>query len=292
MILAAVLAGVVLLGGGGGDARGLPGSLVNRPSATAAGDFIDVTGRRGARAAADETAATDAGARRWRSITAHGCTDRDGRVVPNIEDLCTGNPLVHVMLCDPADWTPPRWRSYLDPGATGWSPWEQVDYGTCPADRVPALTVEDFRRLPLPAPTLVLQPDRGWVLVNIETIVRTDPAPVVLTTELLGHRLEVEARPDTFTYDFGDGSEPLVTRDPGRPYPDFTTHHVYERPGEVTIALTTTWTGRYRLVGTEEWFDVAGTARTTTTSAPFTVEERTSRLVDGLCTDVPRPPDC
>ena len=61
---------------------------------------------------------------------------------------------------------------------------------------------------------------------------------------------------------------------------------------EVAITLTTTWTGRYRLVGTEEWSDVAGTALTPTTGAPFTVEERTSRLVDGLCTDVPRPPDC
>lgn len=292
MISAVVLVLIGLLAGSDGEARGLGGSLLNRQSATATGNFIDVTAGRGERAEAQESAASTPGARRWTSITAHGCTDRDGRVVPNIDDLCTGNPLVHVMLCDPADWTPPRWRSYLDPGTAGWSRWEQVDYGTCPADRVPALTAEDFRRLPLPTPTLVMQPDRGWVLVNIETIVRTDPAPVLLTTELLGHRLEVEARPSTFTYDFGDGSEPLVTRDPGRPYPDFTTHHVYEQPGEVAITLTTTWTGRYRLVGTEEWSDVAGTARTTTTGAPFTVEERTSRLVDSLCTDVPTPPDC
>lgn len=270
----------------------LPGGTTDQIDAAAGDSHIDVAGQRSRRQAADEAAATDPGARRWRSVIAYGCTDLEGRVVPNIDGLCTGNPLAHVMLCDPADWTPPRWRSSLDPGATEWSRWEQVDYGTCPADRVPALTADDFRRLPLPAPTLVMQPDRGWVLVNIETIVRTDPAPVLLTTELLGHQLEVEARPSTFTYDFGDGSEPLVTRDPGRPYPDFTTHHVYEQPGEVAITLTTTWTGRYRLVGTEEWSDVAGTAVTTTTGAPFTVEERTSRLVDGLCTDVPTPPDC
>ncbi|MCC2313406.1 hypothetical protein LJN51_04205 [Cellulomonas sp. zg-B12] len=212
---------------------------------------------------------------------------------PDVDGLCDdGLPSVYVMQCDPADWQLPRWRSYRDPGASAWSPWEQVDYGTCPADRVPAMTAEDFRRLPLPAPTLVMQPEGDWVLVNIETIVRTDPTPVVLTTDLLGYQVEVEARPAVFAYNFGDGSEPLVTRDPGSAWPDFTTHHVYERPGQASITLTTTWTGRYRLVGTDDWLDVAGTARTTTTGPAFRIEERTSRLVADLCTDRPTPPDC
>ncbi|UZN03492.1 hypothetical protein [Cellulomonas sp. S1-8] len=222
-----------------------------------------------------------------------GCTRGVEGVAPDIDGLCSaGVPLVHVMLCDPADWQPPRWRSYLDPGATAWSPWEQVDYGTCPADRVPAMTAEDFRRLPLPAPTLVMQPEGDWVLVNIETVVRTDPTPVVLVTDLLGHQLEVEARPSLFTYDFGDGSDPLVTRDAGKAWPDFTTHHVYEAPGQAAITLTTTWTGRYRLVGTQDWLEVSGTAQTSTAGQPFRIEERTSRLVTDLCTDRPKPPDC
>ena len=54
----------------------------------------------------------------------------------------------------------------------------------------------------------------------------------------------------------------------------------------------TTWKGRYRVDGTTVWRDVNGTATTSTTSAPFTVEERRSRLVDDLCTDIPQPDDC
>lgn len=46
------------------------------------------------------------------------------------------------------------------------------------------------------------------------------------------------------------------------------------------------------VLGTTQWRDVVGTAETSATSAPFTVEERRSRLVSGLCTNVPRPDDC
>ena len=279
----------------GPPSNGLPGSTRTQIAAAADSGYVDLVGDRSQRQRAEEAdpATQAATGRRWRSVNAIGCTRGLQPAAPDVDGLCDdGLPSVYVMQCDLADWQLPRWRSYLDPGASEWSPWEQVDYGTCPADRVPAMTAEDFRRLPLPAPTLVKQPEGDWVLVNIETIVRTDPAPVVLTTDLLGYQVEVEARPGVFTYDFGDGSEPLVTRDAGSAWPDFTTHHVYEQPGQASITLTTTWTGRYRLVGTEDWLDVAGTARTTTTGPAFRIEERTSRLVADLCTDRPTPPDC
>jgi hypothetical protein len=40
------------------------------------------------------------------------------------------------------------------------------------------------------------------------------------------------------------------------------------------------------------WHDVNGTAETSVVGAPFTVEERRSRLVSSLCTDIPKPDDC
>lgn len=255
---------------------------------------IDLRAERSQRQLIDEARSAQAPSeRRYRSVQTFGCTLfwEGSRIVPDVDGLCDdGTPLVYASTCE--GWEPPWWRTVLEPGAAAWSPWERLDLGSCPADRLPAMTAEDFRRLALPAPVLRTQPAGDWVLVNIETVVMTDATPVVLTTDLLGVPVEVEARPTLFTYDFGDGSEPLVTRDAGRPWPDVTTYHVYERPGTAAITLTTTWSGRYRAIGASEWSDVAGTATTTTTGAPFRVEERTSRLVSGLCTDRPAPPDC
>ena len=183
----------------------------------------------------------------------------------------------------------PTWRQWTYPdGST--SDWEPLDQGSC-EPVLPVLTVEDSRSLPIPAPVLQLQPDRGWVLVNIETIVMTDPAPLPLRTALAGFGVDVEAIPTRYSYDIGDGHT-LDTRSPGARYPDHDTFHEYEQPGTYAITLTTEWAGRYRVDGDPTWRDVTGTATTSATSPPFTAEERTSRLVDSLCTDVPIPPDC
>jgi hypothetical protein len=176
--------------------------------------------------------------------------------------------------------------------AEPWSAWVPLNIGGCPADLLPVLTEADFRRLPLAPPALHLQPDRGWALVNKELIVTTERTEQTLRTELLGRGIDVVATPDTFTYDFGDGSSDLVTRSAGHPYPDHDTFHVYTGLGTVQVTLTTTWQGRYRVDGTTQWREVVGTAQTSATSAPFTVEERRSRLVAGLCTDTPKPADC
>ncbi|WP_207800001.1 hypothetical protein [Cellulomonas wangleii] len=183
------------------------------------------------------------------------------------------------------------WRRERATAASPWGEWTDIDAGGCGVDLLPVLTAEDFRRLPLPAPPLTLQPDRGWVLVNIETIVYTDPAPVTLRTELLGYGVTVEATPRSWTYDFGDGHT-LRTTSPGRPHPQHDVFHEYEHPGTTAITSTAEWTGRYQVDGSAVWRDVDGTATTTATTTPFTVEERTSRLVGDLCTDRPTPPDC
>lgn len=185
----------------------------------------------------------------------------------------------------------PMWRQQRTSPAAPWGPWEQIDDGGCGVDLLPELTVADFRLLPLPAPGLTMQPDRGWVLVNIPTVVTTDPSPVTLRTELLGYGVTVEATPTSWTYDFGDGHT-LTTTSPGRPYPHHDLAHEYEAPGTAAITLTASWTGRYQVDGTTVWRDITGTATTTTTSAPFTVEEVTSRLVSTHCNTRPKPDDC
>ncbi|WP_263732393.1 hypothetical protein [Cellulomonas sp. SG140] len=213
---------------------------------------------------------------------------------PALPGCAANNATRRPLVCDAGQPTLPLWRQTRPAATVPWTglPWTMVRGYGCPEDVVPPMTAEDFRRLPLPAPTLNVQPARSWVLVNKETIVYTDPAVVHLTTDLLGYPMEVEATPSRFTYDFGDGSAPLITTSPGAPWPHHDTSHVYRRLGTRTITLTTTWTGRYRVVGTTVWHDVAGTATTTATSAPFDVQELRAHLVAGTCTEHPDDPGC
>ncbi|WP_225753147.1 PKD domain-containing protein [Actinotalea sp. Marseille-Q4924] len=178
----------------------------------------------------------------------------------------------------------PLFRRPTDP-TTGLftGPWEQVDDGGCPEDPAVtvAMTAEDFRRLPLVPSTPSYQPVDGRGLVNKPLIVYTDPAPQTLATTVLGVPVTVRATPVQYAWDFGDGASPLVTTDPGAPYPDDTVSRPYAVPGEYAVRLTTTWRGEFRVSGTGPWTPVDGTA--TTTSAPFTatVEEAIPRLVAG-----------
>ncbi|WP_456818552.1 hypothetical protein [Cellulomonas sp. URHB0016] len=188
----------------------------------------------------------------------------------------------------------PLWRQTRASITDSWAglPWTLAIGYSCPEDAVPTMTEADFRRLPLPPPVLRMEPDQGWVLVNIDTIVMTDPTPQSFRTDLLGYGVDVIATPTTFDYDFGDDLDGLVTTSPGHPWPHQDTAHVYQSTGTRQITLTTTWTGRYRVDGTSIWRDITGTAHTTITGAPFDVQERRSHLVSGLCTDIPQPADC
>lgn len=206
----------------------------------------------------------------------------DGSCPPGIDEAMTID-------CDGEEYRLPLWRR-VPVGPVGWGQWDQIDVGGCGED-LPVFTVEDFRRLPLAPPVLILQPDRGWVLVNKETIVRTERVEQTFQTNLAAYDVEVVASPERFHYDFGDGTD-LWTRSAGHPYPDHDTFRVYETTGTFQVTLTTEWSGRYRIAGDDTWYPVTGTAQTSTTSAPFEVVERRSRLVDDLCTDIPKPDDC
>ncbi len=162
----------------------------------------------------------------------------------------------------------------------------------CPADLLPTFTEEDFRLLPIAPQVIKMQPDRGWVLVNKETIVLTEPAEQTFRTDLFGYGVDVIATPTHYSWDFQDGTRHLSTNSPGKPYPAFDLFHVYAEPGTAAISLTTTWSGRYRVDGDTAWRDVVGTAETVSTTAPFEVVERRSRLVAEDCNQNPHQPGC
>lgn len=177
---------------------------------------------------------------------------------------------------------PPLWIRTRDAAsATGWTPWLLIPgSGGCPGDPgFPAITAADFQRLPLTPSAITIQPPTGWTLANVQTIVYSSDAPQTLRTTVLGLGVTVRATPARFTWDFGDGTGPLATADPGRPYPEATITHAYRAEGVHRIGLATQWTGEFLVDGFATWLPVSGTAQTATTSGALTVYTARSRLV-------------
>ncbi|WP_189691894.1 PKD domain-containing protein [Flavimobilis marinus] len=179
-----------------------------------------------------------------------------------------------------------RSRTINADGSRGpWGPWQWNDTFRCVDPEGPTTTdirtilERDLATLPIPPSPLNVQPDQDWTYVNLDTIVFTDPEPTVLTTTVLGTSVEVRVTPVSFAWNFGDGSDPLVTSDPGKPYPDHTVAYAYPTTGDYTITLTTTWEGAFRLTSGATWEPIAGSTTTTTTRDPMSLVERRTRLV-------------
>lgn len=158
------------------------------------------------------------------------------------------------------------------------APWMFVEQASCEKDLSGAVAVE-FARLGLRSSVVGVQPSGGWSLVNLPTIVYADGAVQEYAATVLGTPVVIRATPIRYSWDFGEGLDPLVTTDPGRPYPDQTVSRPYGKPGTYTVTLTTTWSAQYRADGAVDWLPVAGTATTTTTAPPLTVYEARSHLV-------------
>ncbi|KAB2810711.1 PKD domain-containing protein [Pimelobacter simplex] len=140
--------------------------------------------------------------------------------------------------------------------------------GTTPTQ--PTLTLADIRRafaeLPLPTPTLVIQPPDGVTLVNFDTNFYTaHTAPLTRTVTLLGQRVTIRATPAAYTWTYGDGAA-RTTADPGAPYPDLRVTHRYERKGVYRARLAVTYDGSYRVGQGGPWRAIPG--RVTVAGAP------------------------
>jgi hypothetical protein len=146
-----------------------------------------------------------------------------------------------------------------------------------PAAAVPVVTAEDFRRLPLPAAAIKVQPPSRRTLINIPTNLYAGAASVILPTTVLGQAVRVRATPLRFHWSYGDGTK-LTTTDPGGPYPDLRTAHVYRRPGTCTLGLATTYTGEYS-VGGGPWLAIDGLATVDSPGTRLTVLAAENRLV-------------
>lgn len=169
----------------------------------------------------------------------------------------------------------------------GWSDADLVEEESCLAEQreqvdIPAAAARAFQEMEIAPSEVNVQPPDGWTLVNVDTIAFTDTAPRTMSTSLFGIPVQIRAVPSSYSWDFGDGSAPLVTTDPGAPYPAHTISHAYVKQGAATISLTTTWRGQFRLAGEPTWHDVAGEGSTVSSSDSLEILEARARLVEDL----------
>lgn len=170
----------------------------------------------------------------------------------------------------------------------GWGEWGSPQGGCVSATGQEAATPaqigawleSELRTLRVVPSPLHVQPDRAWTFVHVDAIVYTARDPQVLTAEVLGQSVSVRLQPVEFVWDFGDGSAPIVTTDPGAPYPDHTVSHPYTRLGTFQVSVHTTWAGEFQVAGDPTWRALSTPATTTTTAPPIEIVEARSRLVE------------
>jgi len=201
---------------------------------------------------------------------------------------CYSPALEVTVLCpDGTEALPPWWMRYrLSSGA--WSNWLMVGYYQCPAEMLRAAVENAWARMYITPNTINVQPDTGWVLTTVPTIVYVDRNPRTMNTTLLSTPVIIRARASAYTWTWGDGSSPTVTTKPGAAYPNSTVNHTYmHHEGPVTIRLTTSWTGSYSTNGGATWQAAPGTAHTTSTPVTVTVYDphghRVDCTLDGTC---------
>jgi hypothetical protein len=149
--------------------------------------------------------------------------------------------------------------------------------GQVPGRVVPAFTVADFRRLPLPPGKVVVQPGNGRTLVNVPTNVMVQAPQAVLTTTVLGAPVRVRATAVRYRWSFGDG-QVLDTVDPGAAFPDLRTTHTYLVRGKASLGLVTSYEGEYSIAG-GPWLPVDGVAQVASAPVVLTVVETRAEVV-------------
>ena len=143
-----------------------------------------------------------------------------------------------------------------------------------PVDSVPdatALLEYAVARVQAQGAGLVKQPT--WdTLIDVPTLVYVTAPTQTLTTTLFGAQVTLTLEATRFSYDFGDGTAPVVTTDPGAPYPATRVYHTYQRKQhDVVITLTTTWRGSVTSPFDGSTASLNGAVTTVESTQPFTV---------------------
>ena len=199
---------------------------------------------------------------------------------------CPNNdPIVNICL-DGTQARDPLWSRTQQADGT-WTQWAIVQDYFCPGD-APLLAAIDREWTAMkPQPSdIALQPNTGWVIATVPTVAMAADAPRLHSAVLLGANVDIRATAQDYRWEWGDGTH-TATSDPGKPYPNATLTHTYPHASDAaTVALTTTWTGEYRVNG-GPWLNFDSTINSTSTPIQLAIYDPRSRLVncdlDGKC---------
>lgn len=214
------------------------------------------------------------------------------RLVTTYLPACDGNapgrPLMSLCsaaltkCADPDETWVWEFQAQIRAGSVSQDDWHSTGRSMCrgpanPPNKGITFTAKDFRRLPLPAEKIEIQPDTRQTLVNVPTDLFVTTNTVMLQTTILRQRVQVSAEAVQFQWNYGDGYG-LKTKNPGGPYPVLDTAHIYRTAGTVTLNLTTTYTGKYSVAG-GPWRNINGTASVASPTVQIVVVQAEGRLV-------------
>ena len=144
-------------------------------------------------------------------------------------------------------------------------------------------------RVPVSGAGLSWQPrKKSYTNVGVPTIVYAATPSQTHTTALFGREVSITLTASQYSYDFGDGTAPLVTSRAGEPWRRGNkearlTHHYEQvtRGGERrVITLTTTWDATTTNPFTGETLTLPAVVTTTEQSSPFPVSHLRIDLTD------------
>ena len=144
-------------------------------------------------------------------------------------------------------------------------------------------------RVPVSGAGLSWQPrKKSYTNAGVPTIVYAATPTQTHTTALFGHEVSITLTASQYSYDFGDGTPPLVTSRAGEPWRRGNkearlTHHyeqVTRRGERRTITLTTTWDATTTNPFTGETLTLPSIITTTEQSSPFPVSHLRIDLTD------------
>lgn len=249
--------------------------------AKAGDEAVDVIGEGGA--SGSEEGGDQASSRGPRALYLYvpACAGNDPNANASSNGLCQAALLWCTETADSTDILYWRYTAVRSPDGSQ-TPWVQsgavcLRPGDVPGTAVPAFTLADFRRLPLPKAGVNVQPATGRTLVSVPTNLYATSRPATFRVTLLGTPVLVRARPTAWTWTYGDGSSRTFST-PGAPYPDLGTAHTWTAPGRRTVTLTTTWSGTYSVAGGPA-LPVDGTASVVSPSVEIVVVETRAELV-------------